>query len=420
MHPSPSLLPVFERWAGIPDFAASDRGGALIDVLGATPDERAARLLVRLATELPAAAPRCAVSLSLSLFRFGSGFDDETRAAALEVVRRAESPVDRMVLRSIAGDPSVTADIEVALRGNDAELRWAAAFALATTDTPCPRQALIDAAEVATDVELFRRLAEASIRCGVPMQAAALRPFLHDPAASPEAMAWAAVSLEAGAGSGGHPSAAARRAREGLGRLLRSSLRHGDARVRAGAARALAELGDREAYRALLRTLEDRDANVRRAAARALEVLAVPDAADEIEAVARTVGDPFLHAAVMDAARAAWSAGDGGRAREPLRFVRRGVEVYRAAPLDVPGDARVDVDLVLPDGTYRRFAARPGGRLLVVGLPYGPVQARVEVRAPTGEDVGGPLGEQLKACSAPPDHGTISAAKSEPCGILGD
>src|SRR5690606_34370858 len=119
------------------------------------------------------------------------------------------------------------------------------------------------------------------------------------------------------------------------------------------------------------------------------------------EAVARTVGDPFLHAAMMDAARASRGRGgagrgraseapasrDDGRPRGISRFARRGVEVYRSAPLDVPGDARIDIDLVLPDGTHRRFAAPPTGRLLVVGLPYGRVQARVEVRPPASEGV---------------------------------
>jgi HEAT repeat protein len=376
-HPCPALLPVFERFVALPGFATGPYASELLEALGTIPDERAVRLLARTSAEHPELAARTAASLGLALFRFGPRFGDDTRDAALASILQVPSEPERLILRALARDPSAPRALGAALAGDDVTLRWAAAFALATTDGPCPAEALVATAREADDPELFRRLAEAALRCRVEAEPAVYRRFLHDPEAAPEARVWAALSLrDAGPGP-----------RAELGRSLRVALRREDARGRAGAARALAELGDRGAYRALLGALEDREPAVRRAAARALEVLAVPEAAATLEAIARTEADPFLRAALLDAARAS-AGGDA-----PARFARPGVEVYRAPALGLSEATAARIDLALADGTYRRFVAPWGGalagqgqfepleRFFVAGLPYGPVQARIQVQA---------------------------------------
>ncbi len=365
-RPRPELLPAYERWIGAtpPDGVPP---GALLAAVAELGSADAFGILARVAGERPASGPTSVRELALALDRGGAAIDGAARARAREVIRSTPHAAERLLLLAIAGAGDAGSAVDAALRGDDVAVRAAAAIALATTEVPCEPETVLRLARETDDPELFRRLAEAGVRCGVAARPEVHRRFAYGEEAGPEAMAWAAASSRD----------APREVREALGRELREALRSPSARIRAGGARALALLGDEGARAARAPLVRDRDPGVRRAAARALEVLGPGEQRAELEAAARVETETVVRAGLEDAARA--STG-----RAPLPVDRRGGAWYASAPAS-SGTVRVDVVDAL--GRFRRFEIGPSP-LLIVGLPDGPVRPIV-VPLPT------PPGERL-------------------------
>lgn len=350
-RPRPELLDVYARWSNEPAILAS-AAPSLLAAISSVGNDRAVELLAKIAGHHPDLRASVAVELALVLERHRGALGSAARVAASEAIRAVDDPAARLVLLAIAGDPRVGRELYEGLAGDEPRLRAAAAFALATADVPCDARAVRAAART-DDAELFRRMAEAALRCGVRARSGLYGPFLYGEESGAEAMAWAALSLRRGAAE----------SRRALGRLLREALRSPVPRLRAGGARALAILKDRGARAAIVRLLDDRDPGVRRAAARALEVLGAGPLAPALEAAARVEANPLLRAALEDAARASGDSVEG--------FDRDDHGVYRP-PLALPPGARLD--LVDAAGRYRRFEFLPAP-LVVSRLPEGPVHA---------------------------------------------
>lgn len=320
-------------------------------------------VLLAEAGSAPPVGPAATRALAVALRRWEGRVDRASRRAGLAILRGDASPRG-LLLRAVARDPDVAAALRTGLASDDATVRASSATALETLGDPDHAADVAAALVVERDPTAFRAQAEAVVTLGARVPVTAVLAQLDDADTAPEAMLVAAHGLE---------RASLRQARE-LRRRLRRGLRDPDARVRAGAARALAVAGDREAFRALLAVLEEDQTEVRRAAARALEVLAHPDAVEPILELFRLEADPRMREALRDAALAP-------QRRPPAGFSAAGRQILRIRIASEQGEERagVPVDVVLEDGRWLRVRTLPSGELFLTDLPYGDADVRIRV-----------------------------------------
>ncbi len=309
-------------------------------------------------------------ALALALRRSEGGLDRGLRAQALEHLR-ADRSSRGLVLRALALDPSVVSATARAIESAEVRERAHGALAAWLLGERATSLGSGISARLATerDPAVFRALALAALRGGVPVELARIDARWWDPSTAPEAL-WLA-----GANMGGAPPRIQRRAR----RAMRRSLRAAQPRVRAGAALALAIAADRGAWRALVASLDDEHDFVRLAVARALEALGEPRAAPAIAARARVERQEAVRLALIDASRSA-----SRRTPPPIRV---GDTVFYARVSTAAGLARgpdLGVDVLLADGRWLRTLTLSTGEVLVPDLPAGEaeVQVRLEHRTP--------------------------------------
>ncbi len=351
-RPHPALVPALELLASEPAHR-----GAATEALARVPRGEGLRALLGLGE-----GPEVEVALALAVRRFAA---DATDGRALEAARQrlvADPSLRGAVLVALSGSASSLARLDAALDADDRGDRARAALGIACAGqaSAATRARLAARLRVERDPAAYRMLAMAASVLDLPVEVATESPF-WDPETAPEAM-WLV--------SGALPRASAR-ARQTLGRALRTALRSSDARVRAGAALALARAGDRAAWRALVAALEDPHDAVRLAAARALGTLGVPESVSAIAARERVERRPAVRRALRRGLESA------ERTAPPAL---RGREVLYVRVVTAPGVglAPVEVDVLLPDGRWLRPLVLAGGEVLIPDLPR--ADAEVQVR----------------------------------------
>jgi hypothetical protein len=203
-----------------------------------------------------------------------------------------------------------------------------------------------------TDAEAARRMLSAAAAIELRLTLAELWPRLRADETAAEAMPLAVRALPPEA-----PDL-------GLRVFLRRALSPASPpRTRAGAALALAALGDRTALPALRAALSDASTRVRLAAARALGQLGGDEAAQVVRDRARIERDELVRAAALEVAAA------GG---EPLARAAgtRVLEVI-VGDLGAGGSARAPFDVQLPDGRWLLLCPTRRGELIAADLPEG-------------------------------------------------
>lgn len=349
-QPGAALVPALSALAREPEHAA-----AAAEALSRVPSGGGIDALLALPHEVRA------VPLALAIRRHRATVEGGVLERARSVLV-ADGTLRGAVISALAGDASALSRLDAALSAEAPLDRASAALGIALLGSSGARDAVERALVCEQDPRVFRALALAARSLHVGMDAARLHARLADPATAPEAFGLAVRAA-------GESTPQTRRR---LRRTLRRGLRETDPRVRAGAAVALGEAGDRAAWRALVELLEDEHDAVRLAAARALASLGVSGARDAIAARERVERD----AEVKRALRAALAPGAGPvvlEGSEPL-YVR-----IEAAP-GPREQARelLEVDVLLPDGRWLRTFALAGGEVLLPRLPAG--EAEVQVR----------------------------------------
>lgn len=356
----PAMVPLLARLLAHGDAAAAD---ALAVVDGG----RGLGALVRAARHPgdPKVAPAVDRSIAVAIHRWG-GVPGVPVAAARAVLRQRTGDDARgWALRALAGMTEVAAPARAALGSRAAATRLAGARALELLGRSADAGAIGEALRAERDPDVFRALARAGLALGTRSPIGGLWRWIERAGTAPEAMVLAARSLPG----------ASYRTRERLRETLRARLRAADPRVRAGAAWALAESGDTEAWRALAERLDDSVAEVRLSAARALGVLAAPASLDALAARARVENDPRVRTALSDAIRACRGASAG----PPRSFAVAGDEIFRMRVAVAEVHRTLLVDVVLPDGRWLRMRTLPTGELFLTGLPAGTADVRVRV-----------------------------------------
>jgi hypothetical protein len=280
----------------------------------------------------------------------------------------------------------------------DAAFRAAAARALGATCAPVEvggasedadevraalGPAVVAALRVETDPDVVRALAEAALACALDAPLDALAPWRARPDAAAEAMALSlAVLARAGARPDDGDGAVSPAVRRALLREAHAALRHGDERLRAATALALADprlpFSD-----ALLAEVIDDDASlyVRRAAARALAAR-LPAASAEVRERAEGSVRATDDAVVRDLLELGLRAGPprargaprgGARARVAAVALppRTGREVLwvRFSLADGPSPRGIEAIVRAPDGSVRRQRSLRAGALYALDLP---------------------------------------------------
>ncbi len=269
------------------------------------------------------------------------------------------------VVAALARDEAALGRLSEALEADEPYRRVLAALGLALLGPAAAglRDRVASRLVVERDPRAFRALALAAFTVGARVDPARLADRFEDRQVGPEALRLAAEGIEG----------AASRTRRRLRRAMRRALRAPEARLRAGAALALARAGDRGAWRALEARLDDPQRAVRLAVAQALASLSVEASLDAVAARERVEPDP----AVRWALRAVATATDG---RDPPAWLRGG-EVLYARVVTAEGlperEDGMDVDVILPDGRWLLVPTLPGGDVLVPDAPGG--QAEVQV-----------------------------------------
>jgi HEAT repeat protein len=355
-HPHPALLPLLGRLVAEGDADAADAlarvdGGRGLALLAAALDR---------STD-PAARAPLVRALAVGLRRWAA---DSGMAAARASLAAALDPADprAWVLGALARLPAAGDWARAGLASADPAHRSAAAHALgllghARHATPVAQAALRE-----DDPTAFAALAHAAVMLDAQVPLGPMQALLRRAAVAPDALVLAARSLE-----GALPAE-----RRALREHARRSLRADDPRLRAAAARSLAEAGDITAWRALVTRLDDPAPEVRLAAARALECLAPDPAIPALRARWRIEEDPWVRHALRDAAEA-------GRRRPVRGFGAGGREVLRVRIASEGAAAPVTVDVVLPDGRWLRLPSLVTGELFVADLPAGTVDVCVRV-----------------------------------------
>lgn len=274
----------------------------------------------------------------------------------------ADASLRGAVLSALAGNGAVRPRLEAALSSAEPFERASAALGLALLGANEARGVVERAIVREDDPAVFRALALAADVLEIGVEPARLGRRLDDPSTAPEAFALAVRTIDR----------LGVRSRRRLRRLLRRGLREVDPRVRTGAAIALGEAGDREAWRALVERLDDEHDAVRLAAARALASLDVPAARSAIAARERVERDRDVRLSLR-MALAPGSFPTVLRGRELLY-----VHVITAPGLREPTREMLEVDVLLPDGRWLRSFALSGGEVVLPGLPSG--EAEVHAR----------------------------------------
>ncbi|MDH5492999.1 MAG: HEAT repeat domain-containing protein, partial [Myxococcales bacterium] len=338
-------------------------------------------LLRQASEEAGAAALQPALEVEIAaLLRRWEGVLGARRAGALRQRIGGLEGARGMVLRGLARDASV---LPIARAGLEAEApadRAAAALTLELLGDEAASGSVARALLDEPDAEAFRRMAAAASRLGARVPMGALWERMDDLETLPEALALASLGW----------AEASEPMQERIGRRMRAALRHPEARIRAGAAHALARAGDRRAWRALAARLEDPVAEVREAAAHALAALAVPESRAALEAALRLE----TRAEAWPAYRDAITAARTGRSRGvPIgEEVLRLQVAHEGAP---PGAGSVEADLILPGGRWLRMRSLQTGELLLADLCAGSADLRIrlgagEARPGAGEAGGAP------------------------------
>ena len=302
-------------------------------------------------------------ALAVAARRWREELSPAVRNEALTRLRLHPDDARGWLLRAVARDRSVEGRLRRALQADDPVERAIGAFGLELIGSADAAPWLVDALATESDPEAFRRMASSATTLGARVAPGSLWARMEDPRVAAEAMLLAAALAE---------DFDLRRRRR-LGETLRRNLRADDARTRAGAARALAVAGDRDAWRALLRRVEtDVATEVRRAAARALNVLAPESARDALEAVGRVEEDGAIRRALREATRTR---------RRAEAFELRGRHVLRVRVVAAEGETEggIPVEVVLPDGRWLRLRSLPSGEVFLADLPSGDADVRVEL-----------------------------------------
>lgn len=340
------------------------RGGEAVGALADLPGGAGAPVLLAEAQREGSSGRHALRGLAICLRRWSASLPSAVRREALATLRRSAPPV----LRSLARDPRVGPELVASLSSAAPEERAQAAFGLELLGDRRYAAALAEPLASESEPEAFRRLAVASARLGTDIHVDSLWRSVANPATAPEALAVIASA------SGLSP-----RHRRRWGELARGALRDGQARVRAGAARALALGGERRAWRAVAGLLEDRHPEVRLAAARALATLGAPASRSLLAGAARVETSEEVRAVLIDAVAVL----DGRRA---VPFDATGDEVLRVRVVTTgargSGAQRSDpvpVDVVLPSGRWLRMSSLDGGDVLLPDLPRGVADVRVRL-----------------------------------------
>lgn len=332
------------------------------EALSRIPDGSALRLL--LARARAAEDRRFDAALALTVRRHESTLGSDDLEAAREHLR-ADRTRRGLVLSALARDPEIRASAHARLRADEAIERAHAALAILLLGDLAlsSRGAVAEQLLEESDAMAFRALALAALRLEARVDPARIDARWWDPATAPEALWLTATNLHA----------ASPRTRHRARRAMRRSLRAAQARVRAGAAVALALAGERGAWRALVVALEDEHVSVRLAVARSLAVLATSDASEALAARMRVEPDPSVRSALRQAAETP--------GRRAPRAIARGDDVLYVRVSTAPGLSRgpdLAVDVLLADGRWLRTVALSSGEVLIPDLPAG--EAEVQVR----------------------------------------
>lgn len=336
----------------------------LREQLSSTAIERAANALARVgagqglpallkaAATMPARRPLIARAVAMALRRHAGQLADGPRAAAVQLLRALRPGARRLRLRALARDPAVVGQVRRWLVDASPSRRAAAGMAaeyLASVDSLAAP--LLDAIGQETDAEAFRRMADAALRLGLVVEPAVLWPRLELEATAPEALL---LLGDREARLGIHTRSVA----EVLRRALRND---GPAppRTRVAAALGLGLGRNASARTPLLAALEDPDDRVRLAAARSLRYLDADGVAADLTEYARVERSPAVHTALVEAGRPGPLLARG----QELLDVRVGVQME--------GKAGALLDVVLPDGRWRRVRTGDHGELIIADLPPG-------------------------------------------------
>jgi cellulose synthase operon protein C len=357
-HPHPVLVPILEALLREGDLRAAD-ALARVDRGKGLP----ALVLAAAAKGDPAKRSAVVRSLAVALRRWEAE-PGLARAQARHALTRALEPGDERswVLASLARLPDAGAWAAGGLDATDPARRSTAAHALGLLGDRRWARRVLEAALRETDPEAFVAMARVAAELGARAPLGPLLPRMRERATAPEALVLAARSV----------SEVPHEDRRRLRRELRNQLRADDPRVRAASARALAEAGDAEAWRAVVHALDDAAPEVRLAAARCLAVLGVVDAEERVRARLRIEEDPWVRRALEDAAAASLR----GR---PLAFVAQGEDVLRVTVASEGDAAGVRVDAVLADGRWLRLRTLPSGELFLADLPAGSADLHVRL-----------------------------------------
>jgi HEAT repeat protein len=358
----PALVPLLQQLLSEGDDRAADtlaridRGqglSALCDAVGAPEQAPASPAVVR--------------ALAVGLRRW-ERVPDLPRTRARTLLEGVLAPQDERawVLGGLARIPAARTWAVRGLSSVNPGQRASAAHALALMGARGERDVLVEIALNEPDSVAFAGMVRAALALGARAPLGALWPALRRTETAPDAMLLAAASLE-----GALP-----RPRRAVRELLRRGLRAEDPRVRATAARALAEAGDGGAWRAIAQRLDDPAPEVRVAAARALGVLgrgpAEASPGPALQGRLRVEDDPWVRGALGDAVRA-------GQGQRPGDFSARGEEVLRVRVASEGERGRVTVDVVLPDGRWLRLSTLATGELFLADLPAATADVRVRV-----------------------------------------
>ncbi len=356
-HPAAAFVPALSAAARDPA-----RRAEAADALARTPGGAGMEALAALASE-----GGLELELAVGLRRHEPTLPASTLARARALLGDGSSIRSALAL-ALARDPRALAPLVTALGAPEPTLRAEAALGLALLGPLASPAAERLTSQLAAedDPRAFRAMAAAASALGARVDPAALDVRWWSADTAPEAL-WLAAESYRGASA---------RTRRRVRRAMRRALRSHDARVRAGAALALARAGDDAAWRALAATLDDEHDAVRLASARALASSAPREARAALAARERVERDDEVRAAL----RAALDAGEG---RPPPPSVH-GDEVLFVRVVTAPGvrrraeGERIEVDVVLPDGRWLRTFAIAGGEVVVPDLPAG--DAEVQVR----------------------------------------
>lgn len=292
-------------------------------------------------------------ALAVAMRRWGSRLSSAVAEQALRQLSTAlgegaDAPRG-LVLRALARDPSATRGLIDALGADDIATRGWAAQGLALVDDGSANEAIARRLSEEREPTVLRALLGAARARRLSLPESVLEPLLRQPVLGPAP--WLVLR---------GPQPDDRRS------ALRRALRRSDAPERIAAALALAETGDRAAWRALVERIDqDDDPSVRRACADALAALAVPEAQEALRRRSRIEGDSRVRGALEAAASGL---------RRPLP---RGRGVLRFAVRAAGAPSGVPVRVTLPTGAIWTLRTLSTGEVFIAGQPAGAADVRV-------------------------------------------